>query len=72
MKRSEMINKMADIIGEHLDADGGFCAEKVLDMMEEKGMLPPCARDSGAHIKQVGGTRCNDYIEECDFAWEIE
>lgn len=44
MKRSEMIDLMAETMEEWFDGDNGSWqgnAEKVLDMMEEKGILPP-------------------------------
>lgn len=38
MKRSDMLNKIAAIVNDH---DGYPPAYKILDAMEEAGMLPP-------------------------------
>lgn len=46
MKRSEMLKELANILAEHLDgpfmdAFSMSVAERVLDHVENKGMLPP-------------------------------
>lgn len=44
MKRSQMVEFMAEVMEKHFDGNNGSWyedAEKVLDMMEEKGISPP-------------------------------
>ena len=44
MKRSELIEKLADLLETSFDGDNGSWyedAEKALNMLEKEGMLPP-------------------------------
>lgn len=56
MKRSEMLNKMADIIHLHRRATEGVTSDElalfVLDMQEKEGVLPPLTRNSKGNTLQ--------------------
>jgi len=67
MKRSEVVDKMAEIMEDHFDGDNGSWwedADAVLKYLEGIGMLPPC----------IYKTRFGKYspAHTCDFNWEKE
>jgi hypothetical protein len=64
MKRSEMVNLIAGEAPAHEYWGADYdAAERVLKMIEEAGMLPPCWTCE-ARIPHVG--------EDCEFTWEPE
>jgi hypothetical protein len=83
MKRSEMVNRLIEDIltmdgflnysyGARMPSSYEEIAETIIDYLVSQGMRPPCCANFGEHRNLNENGDCNDYIESCNFKWELE
>lgn len=77
MKRDAMIQHMLNTWA-HLQMGGWSEATDVERMsellaeMQAVGMQAPCCTGWGGHGKLTKDGSCDDYVESCNFKWEVE
>lgn len=73
MKRSDAVIAIVHVLKETTSWPSDFSvAEKILSILEEHGIQPPCKERWGGHGTFSKDGTCDDYVESCHFKWEEE